>query len=315
MAKVLDLASKKKQALNSGYQKSHVDFSRFVGIILTPKDFSLQVDDLTLANLTDAAKEADINDRIFALPPVVGYTSQDTEDKKTTFGYGGEHYSGYGTYQGMFQFADSKKALQKVLSQYNGMQNSFKVLFVDENGLLWGTKKPDETAIKGFSLQSIWTPKFKFAAENPTLLEIFLSFSNAVEFNEDIHFVDFQADVMGAIPPITDVYLEPISLASKVAKFYVKAGDNEESLVDDYSTELSDPTAWVGKIYSSGAALTVQTVAIDTISGQKAVAITFSNTGYPTSGSVISIQGAALSVWTGLNIIGFENNEPITFTV
>jgi len=315
MAQTLDLAPKKKQRQNSGYAKSHFDFSRIVGIILTPKDYYLQKDDITLLGLTNAAKAADINDRIFALPAVVGYTAQDTEDKKITFGYGAEHYSNYGTYQGMFQFSDSKKALQKVLTQFNGRQNDFKAFLVDENGLLYCTLQ-GESKVVGFSLSSIWTPKWKFAAENPTQLEIFIAFANAKEFNEDIHFADMGGDIMGSVPPITDVYLEPISLVSRVAKFYVRTGDNEESLLDDYTTEFtSGTTAFKGKIYSSGADLTVQSVAVSTISGEKCMEVTFSSSGYPSTGTVISIQGAALSVWDGLGIVGFENNEPITFTV
>lgn len=315
MAQTLDLAPKKKQRQNSGYAKSHFDFSRIVGIILTPKDFTINKDDLAMSELTDAAKAADINDRIFALPAVVGYTAQDTEDKKVTFGYGAEHYSNYGTYQGMFQFSDSKKALQKVLTQFNGRQNDFKAFLVDENGLLYCTLQDDETIV-GFSLSSIWTPKWKFAAENPTQLEIFIAFANAKEFNEDIHFADMGGDIMGSVPPITDVFLDfhANTGSPNTVTFHVRTGDNEESLLDDYGTELAATSAWSAKVYDTGAAITISAAALLTVNGEKAIKLTMT-TNYPSTGSQVSIQGAALSVWEGLGVIGFENNEPITYTV
>ena len=306
MATFTDLKVRSSTSHNTGNKGTRIEFDKILGVFLSPLDFVIDSTDLA-TQLTNAGKAADPNDRIYALGTFSECEDKSSDTKRISFGYGEERPNADGTVAFKLIPGDIEKTLQKIYRTFNGQHKKFKLWCIDDQNGIWHTKS-NAGANTGFGLGYIWTDKKGVNTGEGVKSGIEFGIKNVFEWDNNSHRIDAGFDVLEAIGSINNITLEvATALAAGVVDLYISSNDGADNLVDDYQAELiAGTTAFAPTVATSGAAITVSTVAAATINGRKAIRVTMT-TGLPSSGQDLIMKMAPTATLLGLGIAGYEN--------
>lgn len=311
MATELDLINKQDKTFNTGVKGTDIDLEKIIGLIFTPMSATIDLTADLKTQLDAGYYNSNKNNRFFALPAIAEATDNSTEAKKVQWAYGSEHTVSDGYFQGVFFPHNPGKAVMKVLRKFNGMHNKFRVLLIDDQFRVLCTKDPLSGAVRGFTLMDIWSDAWKFNTGAGTKLGIRLAFLQTKELTDYLHVIDAGYDVIGSCKTVNDVSISvATALATRVVTVFATTNDGHDNLFDLYGAELAgiSNSQWVGTVFATGAALTISTVAQAIVNGKKAMTITFSSSGYPTTGSVITLALGTLANLDTAGVSGYESN-------
>lgn len=277
-----------------------------VGALLFRRKTEIDATDLEAlqASLEALAQAAEPKNRMY---PIHGFEQpQDgTEDKTVqTMAYGGKYPVREGSYDWKFQFVQGGLCLHKSLRKFNG--TGIHVLFYDANGVIYGVKSG--TSLQTIPLQFFWADPWK-ANDGANVTQFWAQFVFKPEYlNDQLGFVkaDFNiSDIVG----LQDVALSLGAGSARPAlKVLAKAGCDQASLYDLYSTELAVAGAWIATA-ANGNAITITSVAADAAIGGWTITLDNTDADYAAAPAPITIRMAAPSVLAGLGVVGFESNS------
>lgn len=300
---------------NTGFGSCVIDPGKIMGAIRVPKDkvFTQTELDALRATLDAARLAASKSNRIFPIHNFRAVTDNSEDTVYQTLGYGAQVPIRDGNYRWTFQYTDGALCLSLGLRSHNFQSTSW--LFYDDKNLILGWRKLDATGA-AYGLAGIpatfHANKWK-VNDGANVAAYTVYFDMDPQYlNDYLGFV--QADF--AVSEITG--LQNINLvqsgasAAGVIKLLAKTGCDGSNLYDLYSTELAAAAAWTAINMSTGAAITISTVAADP--NIKGFTITLDNTDpdYPASGTgQVTINLVDPTALDALDVTGFEG-IPIT---
>ena len=265
---------------NTGTHSIKFNPDRITGIILVPDTWVYDATDIAsfITNL-----QADVNkaatSRIF---PVYRLTL-DKDDTKDTImadmGYEIQQPVMEGKPDFTFKVLNCDVEMNNQLRQFNGLTN-YKILLIDSNQKVIGTKTATAGEFTGFSLNFFWTSQFKFNdGKNPTIYKIHFSLTDPQDINERIEFVECLVNIEQNVKGIINAVLSNgAAAASKTAYIKAKTNQNGVDLYDIYGATLfSSDALWVVTDNSTGASVTPSSVTADPTT--KSAAIVFASAG------------------------------------
>jgi len=291
---------------NTGFGDCTLDIDKVKGFFLVGQDFKIPAASMAsaaalmaflLAASTADSKEA----RIYPVHQLLDVTDNSEDDVTQTYGYGPSVTVRDGYYNWEFPFRKGGFCLLLALQQFNG--DSKKVIFYDENWLLFGTADGDDLA--GIPLNEFYAPKWGVATGS-TKSNLRVKFSFApVHINKALAYVKFDAFNPELIKGLRNITLKLFSAAKPVYKVNLFTGCNSANLFETFPTEFADDALWIATNAATGAAITVTSVAAD--ANAKAYTVTLDSTDpdYPAVGT-INLTLAAPSVLKAAGIIGYE---------
>lgn len=179
---------------------------------------------------------------------------------------------------------------------------SYSVFLVDENYVVYGTKSGDNMI--GFSIEDIYVPLSKFPVSDFVNQYSFnITFSSMTEWKSNSAFVVTTSGITAKVGLI-NITLSQYSLVSNVAKLYMiaKGGTNVEPL---YGAAL-DGLTWTAQNATTGAAITVTSVATDATNDVMGVTIDSTEYTALASGTTIKILGPTPAAMAAVSIKPFE---------
>lgn len=179
---------------------------------------------------------------------------------------------------------------------------SYSVFLVDENYVVYGTKSGDNMV--GFSVEDIYVPLSKFPVSDYVNQYSFnITFSSMTEWKSNSAFVVTTSGITAKVGLI-NITLSQYSLVSNVVKLYMiaKGGTNVEPL---YGAAL-DGLTWTAQNATTGAAITVTSVATDPTNDVMTVTIDSTEYTALASGTQIKILGPTPAAMAAVSIKPFE---------
>lgn len=286
---------------NTGIGKCSLIPSFIVGMFLVPNN--LVITEANAANLQtfleDKAKDSNKNNRIYPVHNFVGMTDNSEEAVSETTGYGFAIPLRDGNYSWTFRFVQGGICLLKELQKFNHQNMS--ALFIDSNGVVYGRNVP--TGLAGVPLISFYAGKWTLS-DSSTIANFAITVTfDPKHLNQDLGFIKDDNFIASDVVGLQSVNVSPVgSQTTTVLNVSVAAACGGENLFDLYSTELADGSLWNVLDSTTGAALTVSSVAAN--AANKSFAITVSAT--RSNPSLVSLKDVA--TLEAADIFGVESN-------
>lgn len=319
MATILEKMSKLNQLIcasqvaNTGFGSCFLDMEQIIGAFIVPNGYSLTAAELLAieASLTADKKVATKLARIYPVGGFVGVESG-TEDKTVqTFAYGGKKVVREGDYDWTFQFTEGGLCLHKALRSFNS-NGSWSVIFYDDKFRLFGTTGSVAGSMYGIPLKMLWAnPWTPNDGSNTAMYKIQMVFepryiNDALAYAEAGSYLTEIKGLQDAI--ITkNTWVE----ATGVANVSVQTQCGTD-LSEVYPTELALTAVWKANNASTGAAITVSSVAYVSATDSFNVTVDTADSDFPagTQGVLLDLQITATLATNG--IVDFESAGAIT---
>lgn len=298
---------------NVGFGGCVVDFKAIKGLFLVPKNkvyTQAEFDDLrkTLTDGTMASKK----DRIY---PIHGFETptDNTEDPTEWVAASGRpEVTNESSYKWMFQFLDGRLCLSNALRSFNE-SDSFAYIFYDKKNMLIATTKLDATGQKGYA----GIPKELFYAypwkmndySNPSAYRIKVAFRPEY-INELIAFKQSPFPLTEIVGLQNIVLTSVTAGAAGVYKIQASTGCDGQNLFELYQAELAAAALWTATNASTGAAITITSVAADANLKTFTVTLSTADPDYPAAGNIIislvsasALDVAGISPFEGIPVV------------
>lgn len=203
--------------------------------------------------------------KLFPFPSVMGLTSDKEANKEFTFGNGAKITTSEGTPSytcDLFIGTNMERQLRKFNSQ------TIPVLIVDDAGNIWGKIDADGN-FSGIDA-TLFTSGGDFGDYNtPSIAKLKVAFNSATEFYDSSRFAhtDFAySEIVGLFDATLAEVVAHTGAAYKIsAKVINTQLGGDKNLFDEYDDLLADAALWVAENVETGAAITITTVAKDTV--------------------------------------------------
>jgi hypothetical protein len=284
---------------NVGYGSCVLDWKIIKGAFIydAPRTFTdAEIADLQATLEADASKDSKTG-RVFPVHNFIAPTDNSEAVVVETFDYGSKQPVRDGFNDWTFQFADGGACLSNALRTHNGKRY---VLFYDKDFKIMGWKKS-----AGFSTipqEYIYTSPFKLATGSNVAKYL-------IQFVFDPKYSNEEADVVKSPFDLSEIVgLQDVEIVvnsfdqdTGVANVTLQTICGADNIFDQYNAQL------VGASFTAsdedGNTVAVSTV--DPVTGNKTFNIGLNVADFPDSG-IVTLKGAAISVLTGQNIIGYE---------
>jgi len=202
----------------------------------------------------------------------------------------------------------------KNITKWHLSQDRFDFIAAHGN-VISGVATKDSTgadAMKGITMAQVYVPNLTLAtgAEGEKyMIQFKIGDSNQMRSARTYFTLPEGFDITGVMPRMIDVELSgSIKSGSPAGDYLINAvsGCGGVNLATLYATELSSPSAWIVTNATTGALITITSVAIE--GSQFKLLLDTADPDYPTAGNKVSIQLADPTVLSGLGVIGYESN-------
>jgi len=293
---------------NTGTGQCVLTLGGIVGGFLVNSSFALTANDM----LTDTALLAALNTarlapktgRIYPLPAIVTPTDNSEDNVEQTFGYGGIATVREGKYNWMFQYVEGGICVSNALRKFNSQKNS--IIFFDQYGTLFGQKVG--TTLKGIPLEMFWADKWRMNTGSEVMATSFRVVFDPKYANDMIGFIKTSDIDLASVKGLYNVVLTPGTRAAGVLKATAIYGCGGDNLYDLYSAELAVVGAWVVTNTTTGALVTISSVAVDTNIKGWTVTVDTADPDYTATIGGLTISLAAPAALAVLGVDGFESN-------
>lgn len=229
---------------------------KFVGAILVPKNLIiLDADIPTIITKLQALVLEAAKDRVYPVFRFEEITDNSGEETIAELGYGSKQIVKDGKYDFTFRIVQGGMCLQNNLRTFNGAGR--KVLFIDGNNVIYGTKVP--TGVAGLSMDFFYAKPFKINdGTNATMFNVRFALSKPSEFNENVAFIKADVDVEESVKGIIDLDLSILANVAGKITIGVKTACDKIDLFETFKTELASGSLW--KVTKAGVAVAVTSV-------------------------------------------------------
>jgi len=230
------------------------------------------------------------------------------EEVVVSLGYGSKQVARDGKYDWTFRMLNSGLCLQSKLRAFN--KAKMKVLFVDSNNIIFGTRTP-AGEITGFSLDFFYAKPFKIAdGSNSSIFQVRFALSKPAEFNDNVVFLNPGVDVEEAVKGIIDVELFEIAKVAGKATVGVRTQCDKVNIFDSFSDALAAGALW--SVTKAGATVSITSVVKNTTAN--GWDISFTGTGEHVI-NLASTEDLATANVGGAPDNGYESTGGITVTM
>lgn len=309
MAYGYDFGCTNTGAGNAGIGNCNIDLKNVRGAILLPKGTSFKESDMPafLATLKTLATADNWAARIQIVKKFEGVEASNVDANEQNYGYGrtviveeekmGRTYTLTG------------KCLQRALrNSVNDKHNSFDIMFIHDDNIINGTAyiENGEVMIKGFALDLLRVgPYNETQGDTLPMFTFRVQLANSDEWDNSYAIKVSDGNVMAELNSLIDLQLTYVPAIPVVPGTYsIAVNDCSNSgVLDVYSTEIVEPTNWIAENPATGAAIDIDSITI--ASDRLLFALDTADADF-TSATRIRIKGAAVSVLSGNDIVGFE---------
>lgn len=229
---------------------------KFVGAILVDKTFKIADADIpAIVTKLQELTLASGRNRIYPIFRFEEITDNSEEETIATLGYGAKQPVKEGKYDWTFRLLQGGMCLQNRLRSFNG--SSKKVLFVDGNNVLYGTRVPGGLA--GFSMDFFYAKPFKANdASNAAIFNVRFALSKPKEFNEDVAFVKIDQDVEESVKGLIDLELVQLAVAAGKATVGIRTACDKVDIFEAFGDALASGPLW--SVKKAGVTVPITTV-------------------------------------------------------
>lgn len=230
---------------------------KFVGAILVPKNLVIEDTDIpTIVSKLQELAMAATKDRIYPVFRFEEITDNSEEETIATLGYGSKQIVKEGKYDFTFRITQGGLCFQNKLRTFNGSNK--KVLFVDGNNVIYGTKV--EGGIAGLSMDFFYAKPFKANdASNAAIFNVRFALSKPSEFNENVAFVKVDEDVEEAVKGLIDLELTQLAIDAGKVTVGIRTSCDKVDIFESFGDALASGDLW--KVTKNGADVVVTSVA------------------------------------------------------
>ncbi|PKN16512.1 MAG: hypothetical protein CVU66_00750 [Deltaproteobacteria bacterium HGW-Deltaproteobacteria-23] len=234
---------------------------KFIGAILIPKNKTFtDVEAAGIIALLQGLCLAGESERVYPIFRFEEIADNSEEETVSTLGYGSKQVAKDGKYDWTFRFLKGGLCFQKKLRAFN--KSDKKVLFVDSNNVIFGTRASDGN-ITGFSLDFFYAKPFKAAdGSNAAIFQARFALAKPAEFNDNVVYIDPGVDVEEAVKGNIDVELTQLDVTAGKVTVGIKTACDKVDLFDSYPSALAAGSLW--KVTKAGVNVTITTVAAST---------------------------------------------------
>lgn len=309
-------------AKNTGFCDCVLELRNIVDSFRIPKGKVFTETELQSTNIIATLKAMTVDVPKKRLYPVAHFTDfKDNSEKPVyaTFGYGTGEYVRDGQVKWEFEFRQGGLTLSNALRSFNGSQNSYDYLFIDSNNQLIGTIGKDSSGnnvMGGIPCTNVYTMPFGINdGKKPSTYMIAFEF-DPVYINENVAVKQYSKTdflLKDVIVGLQNVNLKAGTLTTSSA-IITLATDCGDDLSETYSTEFAAASLWGAKNTTTGAAITITSVAYNVASNGWLVTLDTADTDMPSVGGKISISLAAASVLDAAGVSPYEGVNVVTYT-
>ena len=246
---------------NTGVPACYLNPTRIVGALLVHPTWSYSigttvdqiVEDLQLAALSDSTS------RIFPVFRFEAITDNTEKKVVSTLGYGGRQVVREGKYDWDFLFVKGGLNFSNNLRKFN--TKGYKVLFFDDSYTLYGTLNSSGQLV-GLTTDFIFTDPFK-PNDGSKAVEYHINFvlTKPAELNEKVGVIKFEDDPEDLFKGLINLELFPLEIASGKSTVGIRTDADKVDLYAAYADAFADADLWIVTNTSTGADVTVTSVA------------------------------------------------------
>lgn len=300
--------------INTGIGACPVNFKNIIGVILTPKGFSVSTEDLATfkAALIAAAQNVSKAARIYPLYDFRPLADNSEAPTIQTFSTGQKIVVREGLQDWTFQFIAGGIDLLKKLRLLNAASTSKDFLFIDAENTVMGVADTKNDALKAIPSDSgfFWAHPWK-QNDGSKVAEYSLQFCFLPKYiNEMVGYVKANFDLPSTVFGLQDVVLTNPSANVTSGSYNIAAtiANGGENLADKYEADLVDPAVWVATNAVTRAAITISSVTYNA-AGYFVLALSVADPDYPDTPGKILFSLAAPAVLATNGIEGYESNK------
>ncbi len=281
---------------NTGVPSCYFVPKKIKGIFIVDRSFKIEAANLATEALFKAALQAASlatgKGRIYPVANFEAITDNSEELQKETTGYGFQKIAREGLYDFTFEYSEGGMCLHKQLRKFNN-SSSLAVMMIDDENKLFGQIIDGD--LYGFTAGNFFAHKVKMN-DGSASAKFMINFqlTDPSELNDRFGIIPCSFDVTGSIKGILDITVSQSSVVAGTAKVLLTQVLGGSNLYIDFADLFADTDAWVVKNASTGATVTITSVAKNAaISGWD---ISFTGTGGFTIQTASAAALAALGI-------------------
>jgi len=236
---------------------------KFVGAILLDK--STIIADADIPSIITKLQELTLATGRNRIHPIFRFeeiADNSEEETVAALGYGSKQVVKEGKYDWSFRIVKGGMCLNNKLRAFN--KASKKVLFVDSNNVIYGTKV--EGGITGFTMDFFYAKPFKANdASNAAIFNIRFALAKPEEFNEKVAFVKADQDVEESVKGLIDLELVQLAVAAGKVTVGIRTACDKVDIYEALGDALAAGELW--KVTKDGAPVAVTSVATNDDAG------------------------------------------------
>lgn len=236
---------------------------KFVGAILLDK--STIIADADIPSIITKLQELTLATGRNRIHPIFRFeeiADNSEEETVSALGYGSKQVVKEGKYDWSFRIVKGGMCLNNKLRAFN--KASKKVLFVDSNNVIYGTKV--EGGITGFTMDFFYAKPFKANdASNAAIFNIRFALAKPEEFNEKVAFVKADQDVEESVKGLIDLELVQLAVAAGKVTVGIRTACDKVDIYEALGDALAAGELW--KVTKDGAPVAVTSVATNDDAG------------------------------------------------
>lgn len=278
---------------------------KFVGAILVDSSFEIAAADIP--NIITKLQEkvlASGKNRIFPIFRFEEVADNSEDVTIQTLGYGSKSVVKDGKYDWSFRQIVGGLCLQARLRAFN--KTAFKVLFVDSDNIIYGTRNAAGTGLRGLTLDFFYASPFKANdGSNAAMFHLRFALAKPSEFNENIAFVQCGVDIEDNVKGNIDIELTQIILVQGQATIGLRTRCEKINLYETFADNFADGDLW--KCNSAGTGLDIAITSVVKNSSAKGWDVSFIGAGEHTL-SLVDPKALSAANIGGAPDNGYEGN-------
>jgi hypothetical protein len=307
-------------AKNTGFCDCVLELKNIVNAFKVPKGTRLTKTQLQSSNIVTTLKAMTYDIPSKRLYPVAQFTDfKDNSEKPVyaSYGYGKGEYVRDGQVKWEFEFRKGGLSLSNALRSFNGSQSSHDVLFIDSKNQLIGTIAKNATTgaieMAGIPVDNCYTMPMAVAnGKDPSKYMVAMEF-DPIYINENVAVMQYATTdflLKDEIVGLKNINLTQTAITTSTIDVAL-ATDCGDDIKSTYANELSATGSWIAKNTTTGAVLTIVSVATSTTGWLITLSLTDPN--IPAVGSKISISLAPAYVLYLSGVIPYEGINTLTY--
>lgn len=302
---------------NTGAINCDFDFKDIASAFATNanKEFDAAEIEAMVATLQGLSKADDPGDRVYPMGKFIDITDNSTDNQTEETGKGVVIPVRDGKPIYDFRLAVSTCGWKKLRAKFHNKAKNFRFILVDPAMNAIAGVKTASGGFAGCTLEQLIVKQYKFPTGSTGSNVMITMGWESVKDLEDLAIITFGSDVkvMNLVSGLLDFSLNIFTAITAGGMVEIKALGpcGMENIYDDWSTSLSQSTAWVATNTLTGLPIAVTGVVL--VPGKKIFQVTMdtSDPNYPASAAYLTLSAAAPSVLEAapINMPGYEGGS------